>query len=139
MNAETIRKELSAVFTDMTDFAFRDLSFGKETVTIAYLVGFCSRVFVNKYIIEPISRAYAAGEANFPLESLITNIKVEQITDVEAAVRAILSGKHFGDGIAIRQCAAQHNIVMLTSLDTVRMVLDVLEEVTLGISTINQE
>ena len=53
--------------------------------------------------------------------------------------RAILSGKHFGDGIAIRQCAAQNNIVMLTSLDTVRMVLDVLEEVTLGISTINQE
>ena len=51
--------------------------------------------------------------------------------------RAILSGKHFGDGIAIRQCAAQNNITMLTSLDTVRMLLDVLEEVTLGISTID--
>ena len=51
--------------------------------------------------------------------------------------RAILSGKHFGDGVAIRQCAAQNNIAMLTSLDTVRMVLDVLEEVTLGISTID--
>ena len=43
--------------------------------------------------------------------------------------RAILSGKHFGDGIAIRQCAAQNNITMLTSLDTVRMLLNVLEEV----------
>lgn len=53
--------------------------------------------------------------------------------------RAILSGKHFGDGIAIRQCAAQNNITMLTSLDTVRMLLDVLEEVTLGISTIDAE
>ena len=51
--------------------------------------------------------------------------------------RAILSGKHFGDGIAIRQCAAQNNITMLTSLDTVRMLLNVLEEVTLGISTID--
>ena len=51
--------------------------------------------------------------------------------------RAILSGKHFGDGVAIRRCAAQNNITMLTSLDTVRMLLDVLEEVTMGISTIN--
>ena len=51
--------------------------------------------------------------------------------------RAILSGKHFGDGAHIRRCAAQNNITMLTSLDTVRMLLDVLEEVTMGISTIN--
>ena len=51
--------------------------------------------------------------------------------------RAILSGKHFGDGVAIRRCAAQNNITMLTSLDTVRMLLDVLEEVTMKISMIN--
>lgn len=51
--------------------------------------------------------------------------------------RAILSGNHFGDGVAIRQCAAENNVTMLTSLDTVRMLLDVLEEVTLGISTID--
>ena len=53
--------------------------------------------------------------------------------------RAILSGVHYGDGVAIRRCAAQNNITMLTSLDTVRMVLDVLEEVTLGVSTIDAE
>ncbi|MBO5587786.1 MAG: carbamoyl-phosphate synthase large subunit [Acidaminococcaceae bacterium] len=51
--------------------------------------------------------------------------------------RAILSGVHYGDGVAIRQVAAQNNAVMLTSLDTVRMLLDVLEEVTMGISTID--
>jgi carbamoyl-phosphate synthase large subunit len=50
--------------------------------------------------------------------------------------RAILSGVHYGDGVAIRRCAAQQGIAMLTSLDTVRLLLDVLEEVTLGISTI---
>ena len=48
--------------------------------------------------------------------------------------RAILSGNHYGDGVAIRRCAAENNVTMLTSLDTVRMLLDVLEEVTLGIS-----
>lgn len=51
--------------------------------------------------------------------------------------RAVLSGNHYGDGAAIRRCAAENNVTMLTSLDTVRMLLDVLEEVTLGISTID--
>ena len=51
--------------------------------------------------------------------------------------RAILSGVHYGDGIRIRSCAAQNNVPMLTSLDTVRMLLDVLEEMTMGISTID--
>ncbi|MCQ2400388.1 MAG: carbamoyl-phosphate synthase large subunit [Lachnospiraceae bacterium] len=51
--------------------------------------------------------------------------------------RAILSGNHYGDGAAIRRCAAQNNVAMLTSLDTVRMLLDVLEEITFGISTID--
>jgi carbamoyl-phosphate synthase large subunit len=53
--------------------------------------------------------------------------------------RAILSGIHYGDGVAIRRVAAQNNITMLTSLDTVRMLLDVLEEVTLGVTTIDSE
>ena len=53
--------------------------------------------------------------------------------------RAILSGVHYGDGVAIRHCAADHNVAMLTSLDTVRMLLDVLEEMTLGVSTIDAE
>ncbi|MBQ7445472.1 MAG: carbamoyl-phosphate synthase large subunit [Clostridia bacterium] len=51
--------------------------------------------------------------------------------------RAILSGVHEGNGVEIRRAAAENNITMLTSLDTVRMLLDVLEEVTLGVSTID--
>ena len=50
--------------------------------------------------------------------------------------RAILSGVHEGNGVAIRRVAAQNGIPMLTSLDTVRILLDVLEETTIGISTI---
>ena len=95
MTAQTIRKELANAFTDMTDFAFRDMVFGENTVTVAYLVGFCSRIFVNKYILEPISYAYTAGNASFPLESIITNIKVEKITEMDGAIRAILSGNAF--------------------------------------------
>ena len=51
--------------------------------------------------------------------------------------RAILSGVHEGNGVAIRQCATENNVSMFTSLDTVRVLLDVLEEITLGVSTID--
>ncbi len=50
--------------------------------------------------------------------------------------RAILSGVHYDDGIAIRECAVQNGITMFTSLDTVKIVLDVLEETMPEISTI---
>ncbi|MCF0151091.1 MAG: carbamoyl-phosphate synthase large subunit [Firmicutes bacterium] len=53
--------------------------------------------------------------------------------------RAVLSGLHLGDGTALRKVASQNNVATLTSLDTVRILLDVLEEITLGISTIDQE
>ena len=42
------------------------------------------------------------------------------------------------DGTYIRRCATENNVPMLTALDTVRAVLDVLEEITLGISTIDE-
>lgn len=53
--------------------------------------------------------------------------------------RAVNSGVHLGDGTAIRQCASENNVTLFTSLDTVRILLDVLEEVTLGISTIDAD
>ena len=51
--------------------------------------------------------------------------------------RAILSGVHYEDGIEIRRCATENNVTIFTSLDTVRVLLDVLEETTLTISTID--
>ena len=41
------------------------------------------------------------------------------------------------DGYEIRRCAVENNVTMFTSLDTVKVLLDVLEETTLGISTID--
>ena len=52
--------------------------------------------------------------------------------------RAILSGIHYEDGLAIRRTAIENNVTMFTSLDTVRVLLDVLEEITIGISTITE-
>lgn len=53
--------------------------------------------------------------------------------------RAVMSGVHYGDGAAIRTCAVENGVTLFTSLDTVRVLLDVLEEITLGISTIDGE
>ena len=41
------------------------------------------------------------------------------------------------DGHLIRSCATENNVTIFTSLDTVKIVLDVLEETTLNVSTIN--
>ena len=71
-------------------------------------------------------------------EEVLDSIRAGYVSYV-INTRAVLSGNHYGDGVAIRRCAAQNNITMLTSLDTVRMVLDVLEEVTMRVSTIDAE
>ena len=46
-------------------------------------------------------------------------------------------GANEHDGLEIRQIATEHNVTMFTSLDTVKALLDVLEETTLTISTID--
>ena len=43
------------------------------------------------------------------------------------------------DGYAIRRCAVENNVAMFTSLDTVRVLLDVLEEITICVSTIDSD
>lgn len=50
--------------------------------------------------------------------------------------RAILSGVHYSDGIEIRRCAIMNGVTMFTSLDTVKILLDVLEDISPRISTI---
>ena len=50
--------------------------------------------------------------------------------------RAVLSGVHYVDGAAIRRCAIENNVTIFTSLDTVKVLLDVLEEQTIKVSTI---
>ncbi|MDO4475257.1 MAG: carbamoyl-phosphate synthase large subunit [Lachnospiraceae bacterium] len=68
-------------------------------------------------------------------EEVLDSIRAGYVSYV-INTRAILSGVHYGDGAAIRRCAIENNVTMFTSLDTVRVVLDVLEEQTLTVATI---
>ena len=43
------------------------------------------------------------------------------------------------DGYKIRRCAVENNVAIFTALETVKVLLDILEEITLGISTIDAE
>jgi carbamoyl-phosphate synthase large subunit len=51
----------------------------------------------------------------------------------------INAGDSHSDGSEIRRAAVENNVTMFTSLDTVKVLLDVLEEITLGVSTIDAE
>jgi len=99
MDAEKIKEKFFTVFSDMTDFSVRELDFGRTKLYIAYFVGFSSREYMNKYLVEPLSRAYAAKEASVPISSLITNIKIEKLSDFSEAKDAVLAGNAvlFGD------------------------------------------
>ena len=53
--------------------------------------------------------------------------------------RAILSGNHYINGNLMRKCAVEHGITMFTSLDTVRALMDVLEEMIMPVDIVNEE
>ncbi len=92
----------------------------------------------GKVLKENGIRTHILGKPSEGSNEVVESIKAGYVSYV-INTRAVLSGVHYGDGTAIRRAAALNNIPMLTSLDTVRMVLDVLEEVTLGISTIDEK
>ena len=59
------------------------------------------------------------------------------INTSDASSTSVQAGKAQKDGYEIRHLAIENNISLFTSLDTVRILLDVLEEITLTISTID--
>ncbi len=69
-------------------------------------------------------------------EEILDSIRAGYVSYI-INTRALQRGKHFEDGVVIRQCAAENNVTIFTSLDTVRVLLDVLEETTITVSTID--
>ena len=69
-------------------------------------------------------------------DAILDSIRQGHITYV-LNTRDIASAGQASDGQEIRKCATENNATIFTSLDTVKVVLDVLEETTLTISTID--
>ena len=83
-------------------------------------------------------RTRLRGKLSEGSEEILDSIRAGYVSYI-INTRAILSGVHYEDGVAIRRCAVQNGVTIFTSLDTVRIVLDVLEEIIPDISTINSE
>ena len=94
------------------------------------------------------------GTANYLIEHGIRTHKMGKISDgsedIPKAIRKghiayVINTRDVGsmsqatDGYEIRACASENNVTMFTALDTVKVLLDVLEETTLTISTIDAE
>ena len=82
-------------------------------------------------------RTRLRGKPSEGSEEVLDSIRKGYVSYV-ISTRAVLSGVHYIDGAAIRRCAVNNNVTVLTSLDTVKVLLDVLEETTIGISTIDE-
>ena len=67
---------------------------------------------------------------------ILDTIRQGYVTYVINTMDVRCEDSHSGSS-QIRRCAVENGVTMLTALDTVRVLLDVLEEITLGISTIN--
>lgn len=81
-------------------------------------------------------RTKARGKISEGSNEILESMKAGYVSYV-INTRSIQSGVHYQDGVEIRRCATENNITIFTSLDTVRVLLDVLEETTLTISTID--
>ena len=80
-------------------------------------------------------RTRIRGKISEGSEDILKSIRAGYVSYI-INTRAILSGVHYQDGIAIRQCAIMNGITMFTSLDTVGILLDVLEDIVPGIAQI---
>ncbi|MBO5544297.1 MAG: carbamoyl-phosphate synthase large subunit [Oscillospiraceae bacterium] len=69
-------------------------------------------------------------------EEILDSIRAGYVSYI-INTRALQRGQHYEDGVAIRLCATENNVTIFTSLDTVRVLLDVLEETTITVSTID--
>ncbi len=104
---------------------FYDMGFNIEATigTANFLKEHGIRTRVRKKLLEgseEIFNSIRAGYVNYVINT-----------------RAVLSGIHYDDGIEIRRCAVENGVTLFSNLDTVRIVLDVLEETTNRVSTID--
>ncbi|MBQ0037118.1 MAG: carbamoyl-phosphate synthase large subunit, partial [Clostridiales bacterium] len=105
----------------------RFCALGYDIAATVGTAGFLSKCGIPARIMGKISEGS---------EEILDAIRTGQISYI-INTRAILSGVHYRDGEAIRSCAAENNATIFTSLDTAAIVLDVLEETALRVSTIN--
>ena len=80
-------------------------------------------------------RTKIRGKISEGSEEILDSIRAGYVSYI-VNTRAVLSGVHYDDGVAIRKCAIMNGVTTFTSLDTVRILLEVLEDITPRIAAI---
>lgn len=92
-------------------------------------------VFLKEHGIRTRRRRKISEGSSEILESL----RLGYVTYVINTISEQAGDTHRQNGFLIRRWAVENNVTVLTSLDTVTVLLDVLEEITLKVSTVDSE
>ncbi len=148
------RKLSRAMFKALQASGMKLQNYGTVVVTLAdedkvealpmvrrfYDMGFniAATIGTANHLKENGIRTHVLGKISEGSEEIIDFIRSGFVSYV-INTRAVTSGVHYEDGVHIRRCATENGVTIFTSLDTVNIVLDVLEEITNYVSTIDAE
>lgn len=126
--------KLSNYGTVMVTLADEDKEEALPLIRRFYNLGFNIEATIGtaEYLKEHGIRTRVRHKLSEGSDEILRSIRAGYVSYV-INTRAIMSGVHYEDGVAIRREATQNNVTMFTSLDTVRVLLDVLEEVTISV------
>ena len=124
--------------TVMATIADRDKAEALELIRRFYNLGFNIEATSGtaKFLKEHGIRTHALKKISEGSNEIPESIRQGHVAYI-INTREIGAMDSESDGLKIRQCATENNATIFTSLDTVRVLLDVLEETTLTISTID--
>ena len=83
----------------------------------------------GRFLKEHGIRTRIRGKISEGSDEILESIRAGYVSYI-VNTRAVLSGVHYNDGVQIRKCAIMNGVTMFTSLDTVKILLDVLEDIT---------
>ncbi len=123
--------------TVMVTLADEDKEEALPLVRRFYELGFNieATVGTGEFLKEHGIRTRIRGKLSDGSDEVLRSIEAGYVSYI-INTRAILSGVHYQDGAEIRRCAIMNGVTLFSSLDTVKILLDVLEDITPRISTI---
>ena len=129
---------------------YKVVGHGTARATIAYRDKGGALPLIRRFYQLGFNIEATTGTAKFLKEHGIRTHALQKISDGSEEIPNALRQGHIAyvintrdpganenDGIKIRQIATEHNVTLFTALDTIKVLLDVLEETTLTISTID--
>ncbi len=83
-------------------------------------------------------RTRVLGKISEGSDQILQSIRAGYVSYI-INTRSIFSGSHADDGAYIRRCAVENGVTTFTSLDTVKILLDVLDDIVPSVSTIDSK